>query len=109
MGQGQTPKHPLQPSITPPQSAAPADAPGRHLGDLARSDQRWAVYLETQPHEGVHGFRGGEAVAGRLHFIDGSRRRATAWIFLEWNDQAVLERFNEFSPIELWKMVESLG
>jgi len=34
--------------------------------------------------------------------------RATGWIFLEWSEQDVLHRFNEFSPIELWKLLESL-
>ena len=45
------------------------------VGDLARSDQRWSVYLETRPN--------GRRVAGRLHFVHDQERLATAWIFLE--------------------------
>jgi hypothetical protein len=95
--------------MRPPPSPATSEQAGRHLGDLARSDQRWSVFLETQIHAGARGFRGGEGVAGRLHFVNGGCRRSTAWIFLEHSEQAVLERFNAFSPVELWKMVESLA
>jgi hypothetical protein len=94
--------------MRPPSFSATSEQPGRHLGDLARSDQRWSVFLETQRHAGARGFRSGEGITGRLHFVDGERHRTTAWIFLEYSDQEVLSRFNEFSPIELWKMVESL-
>jgi len=46
--------------------------------------------------------------AGRVHFVSPDNARATGWIFLEWSEQDVLHRFNEFSPIELWKLLESL-
>ena len=72
----------------------------RHLGDLARSDRTWSVYLETRQQ--------GDIVAGRLHFVVGTSYRTTGWIFREWNDRDILNRFNEFSPTELWQLVESL-
>ncbi len=78
------------------------DAPSaKHLGDLARSDIAWSVYLETQ-HQG-------DAVAGRLHFLAGENRRTTGWIFLEWSEPEVMNRFNDFSPLELWQILESLA
>ena len=88
-------------SPTPPTPATIPDVPAaRHLGDLARSDARWSVYLEVRPQ--------GTLAAGRIHFIEGGKRRQTGWIFLERNEGDVLNRFNEFSPIELWRIVESL-
>jgi len=72
-----------------------------HIGELARSDRTWNVYLETQTE--------GQSVAGRLHFVDGSELRTTGWIFREWHERDVLARFNQFSPVELWSLVESIG
>jgi hypothetical protein len=80
----------------------------RHLGDLARSDGGWSVYLETRL-DPAGGPRGRASVAGRLHFVDGPRRLSTAWIFLAESDQDIVSRFNEFSPTELWRLAESLG
>lgn len=78
------------------------DAPSaRHLGELARSDRTWNLYLETSPR--------GDSVAGRLHFVDGTVVRTSGWIFLEWSEREVALRFNEFSPVELWSLVESLA
>ena len=78
------------------------DAPSaRHLGDLARNQVRWSVYLETRTE--------GNMAQGRVHFLEGSRRRATGWVFREWTEKDIHERFAEFSPIELWKILESLG
>jgi hypothetical protein len=89
-----------QPQL-PPEVPLP-DAPrARHLGDLARGETRWSVYLESIA-------QGGSA-RGRVHFVSGARHRITGWIFLEWSEQAVYDRFGEFSPAELWKLVESLG
>ena len=85
----------------PPPSPLPGAPHARHLGDLARSDARWSVYLETAPRV--------DAVVGRIHFLDDTRRRSTGWIFVEWSEKAVYDRFNEFSPTELWKILESLG
>jgi hypothetical protein len=83
-------------------SPAPVpDAPAaRHLGDLARSQVRWSVYLETR--------RDGDTAQGRIHYLEGSRRRSTGWIFREWTEQDIADRFSEFSPVELWKLLESL-
>lgn len=74
---------------------------GAYLGDLARGGTTWQVYLDTRPE--------GSLVAGRVHFVAGDTVRTTAWIFLEWSEADAARRFNEFSPIELWKILESLG
>ncbi len=80
----------------------PAEAPtGRHMGDLSRGGINWRVLLETRPH--------GDLVSGRVHFVSDEAARSSAWIFLEWSEQETTHRFNEFSPIELWKILESLS
>ena len=85
-----------------PSSLTLPNAPlARHLGDLARNDVRWGVYLEARQQK--------ESWGGRLHFVDGARHRSTGWIFVEWTESALVDRFNEFSPVELWRLVESLG
>jgi hypothetical protein len=91
MGQ---PQHPL-PAALPEAPAA------RHLGDLGRADERWQVFLETRTQ--------GKTVAGRVHFVQEGQTRSSAWILLEWSEQEVLQRFNEFSAVELWRLLESLG
>jgi len=86
-----------------PTSSSPARPPGtagRHLGDLTRVGITWQVHLETRSQ--------GQLTAGRIHFVAPHAGRTTGWIFLEWSEQDVLYRFNEFSPIELWKLLESL-
>ncbi len=85
-----------QPSVVP-------DAPvvGRHLGDLARGGTTWQVHLETR--------REGDLVNGRIHFVSPQTSRHTGWIFVEWSEQETIQRFNEFSPVELWKILESLA
>ena len=89
-----------QPQL-PPEVPLP-DAPrARHMGDLARGESRWSVYLESTAQTG--------SARGRVHFVSGTRHRITGWIFLEWSEQAILDRFTEFSPAELWKLLESLG
>jgi hypothetical protein len=80
---------------------APEAPPGRHMGDLSRGGVNWRVFLETRPH--------GELVRGRVHFVSDEGVRSSAWIFLEWSEQETTNRFNEFSPIELWKILESLS
>lgn len=85
----------------PPPVPLPAAPAARHLGDLARSQTRWSVYLETRMV--------GSLASGRLHFVEGPRHKSTGWIFREWTEQEIHDRFNEFSPIELWKILESLG
>ena len=84
-------------SANPPQGLPAA----RHVGELARSGRTWNVYIETVAE--------GNSAAGRLHFIDGNELRSTGWIFREWHERDVLARFNEFSPVELWSLVESIG
>jgi hypothetical protein len=84
-----------------PESPAIPDAPSaRHLGDLVRGQIRWSVYLESR--------RDGELVEGRIHFVDGSRRCSTGWMFREWTEKDILDRFHDFSPIELWKLLDSI-
>jgi hypothetical protein len=86
-------------------TSSPLDLPehpgARHLGDLARGESAWRVYLETRP---------GDSVArARIHFVSTDATRSTGWIFVEPTDQDLVRRFNEFSPVELWKLLESLG
>jgi len=57
--------------------------------------------LETRPQ--------GRAVGGRLFFRSADAIRETAWIFLEWHERDILNRFNEFSPTELWNLMDSLA
>lgn len=88
----------------PPMTTSPPHVPNaplaRHMGDLTRNDTRWGVYLEARQQK--------ESWSGRLHFVDGPRHRSTGWIFVEWAEAALIDRFNEFSPVELWRLVESL-
>lgn len=100
---------PTRTSPAPAVSAVAGDAAeGRLLGDLARGDTRWTVYLETRPHPKGVGSRQ-NTVQGRLHFVDGSRRKSTGWIFVEWSDQDVTSRFGEFSAAELWMLLDSIA
>lgn len=100
---------PTRTSPAPAVSAVASDAAeGRLLGDLARGDTRWTVYLETRPHPKGVGTRQ-NTVQGRLHFVDGSRRKSTGWIFVEWSDQDVTSRFGEFSAAELWMLLDSIA
>jgi len=71
------------------------------MGDLSRSGTNWRVFLEARPQ--------GELVRGRIHFVSEDVTHSSAWIFLEWSEQEITTRFNEFSPIELWKILESLS
>ncbi len=89
-----------QPQQPPPVPLPEAPA-ARHLGDLARSQTRWSVYLETRMV--------GTLAQGRLHFLEGPRHKATGWIFREWTEREIHDRFGDFSPVELWKILESLG
>lgn len=78
--------------------------PGAQLmGDLVRGGARWEVHLELAPDPEM------QAVRGRVHFVQGERRRVSAWIFLEGSEREARERFLDFSSIELWNLVESLG
>ena len=75
-----------------------------HMGHLKRGDQGWEVFLEIVGDQADKRLR-----RGRVHFVAGERHRESAWIFLEWSDREVIERFNEFSDVELWSLLESLG
>ena len=79
----------------------------RHMGDLARSDRSWSVYRDPSlvPEQA---YRRRARLMGRLHFVDGPRRLTTAWIFVGDSDQEIVSRFNEFSPVEVWRLAESL-
>lgn len=90
----------MDPSPTSPSPARATGAGGRHLGDLTRAGITWQVHLETRAQ--------GQLTAGRIQFVAPHATRTTGWIFLEWSEQDVLYRFNEFSPVELWKLLESL-
>jgi hypothetical protein len=80
----------------------PGHERAKHMGELKRGDQRWDVFLETQP-DGDLG-----AVRGRIHFVSGEKHRMTGWIFLEWQERDIQERFGEFSAVELLHFVEAL-
>lgn len=82
--------------------AFPGQERSRHMGELKRGDDRWDVFLETEPDPAA------ASVRGRLHFVSGQRHRTTGWVFLEWRAQDILERFGEFSAVELWHFLEAL-
>lgn len=94
---GGTPTKPSR--FDPPLS----DIKARQMGELARGDSRWDVVLETTRDTSVGVFR------GRIHFISGNMHRLSGWIFLEWVEKEVEERFGEFSAQELWNLLDSLA
>lgn len=77
---------------------------GKHMGELKRGEQRWDVYLEGQPDTTLG------AVHGRINFVGGGGQlhKVTGWIFLEWQEKDIHDRFGEFSAVELLHFVESL-
>ncbi|HEY2806537.1 MAG TPA: hypothetical protein VGI92_11840 [Gemmatimonadales bacterium] len=75
-----------------------------HMGQLKRAETQWDVYLEVAG-DGVDK----KLRRGRVHFVAGERHRESAWIFLEYSDRDVTDRFNDFSAMELWSLLESLG
>lgn len=84
----------------PPQS----EIKSRQMGELERGESRWDVLLETVRDPSV------EAVRGRIHFVSGTLHRVSAWIFLDWTEKEVQERFNDFSTSAqaLWNLLQSL-
>ncbi len=82
------------------------DFPGqdrtRHMGELKRGQSRWNVYLEFQPDAEL------EAVRGRMHFVGDGQHKLTGWVFLERQEKDILERFGEFSAVELVQFVEAI-
>lgn len=86
-----------------PSPQTPGMAGAQLMGELVRGQARWDVYLETALAPDL------AAVRGRVHFVQGDRRRASAWIFLERTEREVRERVLDFSSLELWSLLESLG
>ena len=76
----------------------------RQMGELVRGDSRWDVVLESVLDPGVNGVR------GRIHFVSGTVHRLTTWIFLEWSDGDVENRFSELASDSqmLWNLLGSL-
>lgn len=73
------------------------------MGELSRGENRWDVLLETVRDPEV------QALRGRIHFISGNQHRLSGWIFLEWSEDEVAQRFGEFSAQELWNLLDSLS
>ena len=84
-------------------AAFPGQDRSKHMGELKRGDERWDVYMEMQHDTDVG------AVRGRLHFVNGERRRTTSWIFLEMSEREVQDRFGDFSAVELWHFLEAVA
>lgn len=80
----------------------PWAAHARLMGELRKGEIHWDVYLEALKDAD------GRTVRGRVHFVAGDRHRGSAWIFVELTEREVMERFNEFSDVELWSLMESL-
>ena len=76
----------------------------RHMGELKRGSNHWDVYLEVQPNAELG------AVRGRIHFVGATETslKATGWVFLEWQERDIMERFGEFSAVELLQLVEAI-
>jgi hypothetical protein len=89
---------PKQTRFDPPLS----DIKARQMGELIRGESRWDVLLETVRDASV------EAMRGRIHFVSGNLHRLSGWVFLEWSERDVQERFGEFSAQELWNLLDSL-
>jgi hypothetical protein len=75
----------------------------RQMGELARGDSRWDVLIEFARDDEIGGLR------GRMHFVSGHTHRISGWIFLEWSAKDIETRFAEFSPQELWNLLDSLS
>jgi hypothetical protein len=89
---------PKQTRFDPPLS----DIKARQMGELVRGESHWDVLLETVRDGEV------EAMRGRIHFVSGNVHRLSGWIFLEWREPEIQERFGEFSAQELWNLLDSL-
>jgi hypothetical protein len=72
------------------------------MGELKRGPSRWDVYLELEPDAEL------QAVRGRMHFVGEGGRKTTGWVFLERAERDIVERFGEFSAVELLQFVESI-
>src|SRR5206468_6701656 len=65
----------------------PGQERARQMGELRRGNQHWNVLLETEPDAALG------TVRGRIHFVSMDRHRVTSWIFMEWQEREVQERF----------------
>ncbi|MFQ5549674.1 MAG: hypothetical protein ACE5FJ_00380 [Gemmatimonadales bacterium] len=74
----------------------------RQMGELERGEQRWDVLLEAARDAEV------DAIRGRIHFVCGTEHRLSGWIFLEWSDREIEQRFSDFSAQELWNLLDSI-
>jgi hypothetical protein len=83
-------------------SSFPGQERARHMGELKRGPDRWNVYLELQPDAELAAFR------GRIHFVGEEGPRSTGWVFLEREEKDIVERFGEFSAVELLQFVEAI-
>ena len=72
------------------------------MGELKRGQYRWDVYLELRPDADLG------AIRGRIHFVGDGSQKTTGWVFLEWHEKDVMERFGEFSAVELLQFVEAI-
>lgn len=94
-------KQPRNSGFNPPLNEIRA----RQAGVLERASSRWDVLLETAKDGDVG------TVRGRIHFVSGNIHRLSGWIFLEWTEKEVDERFAAFaaSAQQLWDLLKSLG
>ena len=72
------------------------------MGELQRGNDRWDVLLESVMDDSVKAFR------GRIHFVSGNKHCLSGWIFLEWDEREIEQRFTDFSAQELWNLLNSL-
>jgi len=74
-----------------------------HMGQLSKGTGHWDVHLEMRADDDKR------THWGRLHFTSGDRHRQSAWIFLEYSEKEIRERFADFSSTELWALLDSLA
>jgi len=43
-----------------------------------------------------------------MHFVGDGQHKTTGWVFLERQEKDILERFGEFSAVELVQFVEAI-
>ncbi|HEX9580040.1 MAG TPA: hypothetical protein VF970_02960 [Gemmatimonadales bacterium] len=94
-GGGKSPRSGFEPPLS--------EIRARQMGELKRGEARWDVLLEIVRDGSV------DAMRGRMHFVSGNTHRLSGWIFLEWSEKEMQERFFDFSAQELWNLLDSLG
>lgn len=80
-----------------------AEIKARQMGELQRGEHHWEVLLEV-----ARDAEGG-VIRGRIHFVSGAEHRLSGWIFLEWSDREIEERFTDFSAQDLWNLLGSIS